>query len=74
MTLCGELAGNPLAAMALAGLGYRSLSMSAAATAVPPPDSADRATGAPELQAPSASPGDTRSRDSFRSRDREGRP
>jgi phosphotransferase system enzyme I (PtsP) len=30
-TLCGEMAGNPLAAMALIGLGYRSLSMSAAA-------------------------------------------
>ena len=30
-TLCGEIAGNPLAAMALIGLGYRSLSMSAAA-------------------------------------------
>jgi phosphotransferase system enzyme I (PtsP) len=31
VTLCGELAGTPLAAMALVGLGYRSLSMSAAA-------------------------------------------
>jgi phosphotransferase system, enzyme I, PtsP len=31
VTLCGEMAGNPLAAMALVGLGYRSLSMSAAA-------------------------------------------
>ncbi len=31
VALCGELAGNPLAAMALIGLGYRSLSMSAAA-------------------------------------------
>jgi phosphotransferase system enzyme I (PtsP) len=31
VTLCGELAGNPLAAMALIGIGYRSLSMSAAA-------------------------------------------
>jgi phosphotransferase system enzyme I (PtsP) len=31
VTLCGELAGNPLAAMALVGLGYRSLSMSPAA-------------------------------------------
>jgi phosphotransferase system enzyme I (PtsP) len=31
VTLCGELAGNPLAAMALIALGYRSLSMSAAA-------------------------------------------
>src|SRR5262249_2748887 len=31
VTLCGELAGIPLAAMALIGLGYRSLSMSAAA-------------------------------------------
>jgi len=30
-TLCGEMAGNPLAAMALIGLGYRALSMSAAA-------------------------------------------
>ncbi len=29
VTLCGELAGQPLAAMALIGLGYRSLSMSA---------------------------------------------
>ncbi len=28
LTLCGELAGKPLAAMALIGLGYRSLSMS----------------------------------------------
>jgi len=28
VTLCGELAGNPLAAMTLIGLGYRSLSMS----------------------------------------------
>lgn len=31
VTLCGEMAGNPLAAMALIGLGYRSLSMSASA-------------------------------------------
>ena len=31
VTLCGEMAGNPLAAMALVGLGYRTLSMSAAA-------------------------------------------
>ncbi len=31
VTLCGELAGNPLGAMALIGVGYRSLSMSAAA-------------------------------------------
>jgi phosphotransferase system enzyme I (PtsP) len=31
VTLCGEMAGNPLAAMALIGVGYRSLSMSAAA-------------------------------------------
>ena len=31
MTLCGEMAGNPLAAMALIGVGYRSLSMSPAA-------------------------------------------
>ncbi len=31
VTLCGELAGNPLGAMALVGVGYRSLSMSAAA-------------------------------------------
>jgi phosphotransferase system enzyme I (PtsP) len=31
VTLCGELAGNPLAAMALIGVGYRSLSMSPAA-------------------------------------------
>jgi phosphotransferase system enzyme I (PtsP) len=31
VTLCGELAGNPLAAMALIALGYRSLSMSPAA-------------------------------------------
>jgi phosphotransferase system enzyme I (PtsP) len=31
VTLCGEMAGDPLAAMALIGLGYRSLSMSAAA-------------------------------------------
>ncbi len=31
VTLCGELAGNPLAAMALIGAGYRSLSMSPAA-------------------------------------------
>jgi phosphotransferase system enzyme I (PtsP) len=31
VTLCGEMAGNPLAAMALIGLGYRSLSMSPAA-------------------------------------------
>jgi phosphotransferase system enzyme I (PtsP) len=30
VTLCGELAGNPLAAMTLIGLGYRSLSMSPA--------------------------------------------
>ena len=28
VTLCGEIAGNPLSAMALIGLGYRSLSMS----------------------------------------------
>jgi phosphotransferase system enzyme I (PtsP) len=31
VTICGELAGNPLAAMALIGLGYRALSMSPAA-------------------------------------------
>lgn len=31
VTLCGELAGNPLAAMALIGIGYRTLSMSPAA-------------------------------------------
>lgn len=31
VTLCGELAGNPLAAMTLIALGYRSLSMSPAA-------------------------------------------
>ncbi len=31
VTLCGELAGQPLAAMALIGLGYRSLSMAPAA-------------------------------------------
>jgi phosphotransferase system enzyme I (PtsP) len=31
LTLCGEMAGNPLAAMALIGLGFRSLSMSTAA-------------------------------------------
>ncbi len=31
ITLCGELAGQPLAAMALIGLGYRSLSMAPAA-------------------------------------------
>jgi phosphotransferase system enzyme I (PtsP) len=30
VTLCGELAGNPLAAMALVALGFRSLSMSPA--------------------------------------------
>ena len=30
VTLCGEMAGNPLAAMALIGLGYRNLSMSPA--------------------------------------------
>ena len=31
MTLCGELAGKPISAMALIGLGYRSISMSPAA-------------------------------------------
>jgi phosphotransferase system enzyme I (PtsP) len=31
VTICGELAGQPLAAMALIGLGYRSLSMAPAA-------------------------------------------
>ena len=31
VTLCGEMAGNPLAAMTLIGLGYRALSMSPAA-------------------------------------------
>ena len=31
MTLCGEIAGQPLSAMALIGIGYRSLSMSSAA-------------------------------------------
>lgn len=31
VTLCGELAGRPISAMALIGLGYRSISMSAAA-------------------------------------------
>ena len=30
LTLCGELAGRPIEAMALIGLGYRSISMSAA--------------------------------------------
>src|SRR5690606_15518671 len=30
VTLCGEIAGRPLSAMALIGLGYRSISMSAA--------------------------------------------
>ena len=30
MTLCGELAGKPISAMALIGLGYRSISMSPA--------------------------------------------
>lgn len=31
LTLCGEIAGRPIEAMALIGLGYRSISMSAAA-------------------------------------------
>jgi phosphotransferase system enzyme I (PtsP) len=31
LTLCGEMAGRPLSAMALLGLGFRSISMSAAA-------------------------------------------
>jgi phosphotransferase system enzyme I (PtsP) len=31
VTLCGELAGRPISAMALIGLGYRSISMSPAA-------------------------------------------
>jgi phosphotransferase system enzyme I (PtsP) len=31
VTLCGELAGKPISAMALIGIGYRSISMSAAA-------------------------------------------
>jgi phosphotransferase system, enzyme I, PtsP len=31
VTLCGELAGRPISAMALIGLGYRAISMSAAA-------------------------------------------
>ena len=31
VTLCGELAGNPLSAMALLGIGYRSISMAPAA-------------------------------------------
>ncbi len=31
VTLCGELAGKPISAMALIGLGYRSISMSPAA-------------------------------------------
>jgi len=31
VTLCGEMAGSPIAAMALVGLGFRSLSISAAA-------------------------------------------
>jgi len=30
VTLCGEIAGRPLAALALVGIGFRSLSMSAA--------------------------------------------
>jgi phosphotransferase system enzyme I (PtsP) len=30
VTLCGELAGRPISAMALLGLGYRSISMSPA--------------------------------------------
>jgi phosphotransferase system enzyme I (PtsP) len=48
VTLCGELAGIPLAAMALAGLGYRSLSMSAAA--IGPVKAAILALDAGELQ------------------------
>ena len=31
MTLCGEMAGDPLEAMALIGTGYRSISMAPAA-------------------------------------------
>ncbi|MFX3741675.1 putative PEP-binding protein, partial [Streptococcus suis] len=31
VTLCGEMAGKPLTAMMLVGLGFRSISMSAAA-------------------------------------------
>jgi phosphotransferase system enzyme I (PtsP) len=31
VTLCGELAGRPLSAMALAGIGFRNLSMAPAA-------------------------------------------
>ena len=31
LTLCGEMAGRPLSAMALMGLGYRSISMAGAA-------------------------------------------
>ena len=31
MTLCGEIAGRPLDAMALAAIGFRSLSMASAA-------------------------------------------
>ena len=30
VTLCGEMAGKPISAMALIGLGYRSISMSPA--------------------------------------------
>ena len=31
MTLCGEMAGKPISAMALLGIGFRSVSMSPAA-------------------------------------------
>jgi phosphotransferase system enzyme I (PtsP) len=31
VTLCGEMAGKPISAMALIGIGYRSVSMSPAA-------------------------------------------
>jgi phosphotransferase system enzyme I (PtsP) len=47
VTLCGELAGSPLAAMALIGLGYRSLSMSPAA--IGPVKAATRAMDAEKL-------------------------
>ena len=64
LTLCGEMASRPLTAMALIGLGYRSLSMSPAA--IGPVKAATLALDAGELAremdailAPPIEPGDT---------------
>jgi phosphotransferase system enzyme I (PtsP) len=48
VTLCGEMAGRPLEALALIGLGYRSISMAPAS--VGPVKSMILSVGASEIQ------------------------